>query len=216
VRVLRLYHGSMDCVLGPDAPVFGYVILHPDGPVLVDTGIDEHRAAYPFPIKTRRIDHALADHGLAPSDITCVINTHFATDHCSQNDVFAGVPVVVQRTELERNGEDARAWFDVGGAKFELLDGDAVIRPGIRALFTPGHTPGHQSILVEDGGRTELIVGDAAYLATIWEDPELMTPGHVLWEGQIRTTRDQWRQSLERLRSLPADAIHLSHDAQIL
>jgi len=68
-------------------------------------------------------------------------------------------------------------------ASFELLDGDAEIRPGLSVITTPGHTSGHQSVLVaaEDGGP-DLLIGDAAYTPSQYR-PE---PGRLPRPGRRR------------------------------
>jgi N-acyl homoserine lactone hydrolase len=69
------------------------------------------------------------------------IDLHF--DHCGQNAVFKHAPFYVQRAELDRaRREDSvlSDWFDFMGARFELLDGDAEILPGLSVIATPGHT----------------------------------------------------------------------------
>ena len=50
---------------------------------------------------------------------------------------------------------------DYLGVRFELLDGDAQIVDGVRVITTPGHTPGHQSVLVDTTGGRYCITGDA-------------------------------------------------------
>src|SRR6202023_3847286 len=91
----------------------------------------------------------------------------------------------VQRSELARaRGEKSAVaeWFDFAGARFELIDGDAQIAEGVRVVATPGHTVGHQSVIVDtpDGGA--MMIGDAAYTSDIYrhvDDAELKT-----WDGQ--------------------------------
>src|SRR5207237_10521255 len=76
---------------------------------------------------------ALADHGLLPSDIKIVINTHLHFDHCGQNAVFKHAPFFVQRGELDRARRESKPlldWFDFAGARFELLAGDTEIAEG--------------------------------------------------------------------------------------
>ena len=65
----------------------------------------------------------------------------------------------MQRAELsraEREDPELRDWFGFAGARFELLDGDAEVLPGLSVIATPGHTAGHQCVLVRaaDGAPT--------------------------------------------------------------
>jgi glyoxylase-like metal-dependent hydrolase (beta-lactamase superfamily II) len=117
--------------------------------------------------RAARAAGALAGLGLVPGDIDLVINTHLHFDHCGQNAVFKHAAFCVQRAELDRCRRESPAlydWFDFQNASFELLDGDAEIRPGLSVITTPGHTSGHQSVraAAEDGGA-DLLIGDAAY-----------------------------------------------------
>ena len=143
---------------GSTFPVFAHTIEHPEGLVLVDTGMtgthplvedDWHPRGYPERI---------------PREVVCVINTHLHFDHCGGNHLFAGTPIHVQARELAdaRSDEDYTVpeWVDFEGATYVEHDGEAEVLPGIRLLPTPGHTAGHQSVLV-DGA--EVIGGDVAY-----------------------------------------------------
>jgi hypothetical protein len=131
-------------------PVHGYVILHDElGVVLVDTGCggpDEVLRYYE--VVNRTVAEALADHDLAPIDVTMVINTHLHFDHCGQNPAFAHAPLMVQRAEHERmlqDRDEVGDWIEASGMRFELLDGDTQVAADLRIVTSPGHTSGHQS-----------------------------------------------------------------------
>jgi N-acyl homoserine lactone hydrolase len=141
-------------------PVYAWAIDHPDGLVLVDTGmidstpeLDEewHPRWYPERI---------------PRDAVCVINTHLDFDHCGGNRLFPGVPIHVQARELADartiDGYTIREWVDFPGATYLEHDGEAEVLPGIRLLPTPGHTAGHQAVLVETPAGLHVIGGDVA------------------------------------------------------
>jgi N-acyl homoserine lactone hydrolase len=219
IQLLRLYYGSIDGPVG-NLPIHGYAIKHPKGVILVDTGMG--RAPEPWPrewkLTLRAAADALADHDLSPVDVSYVLHTHLHTDHCGENIVFKHTPVLVQRTELERARREhphLADRFDYVGAKFELLDGDVEVLPGVKTIFTPGHTSGHQSVLIGTESP-ELIIGDAAYTLDIWERPdELEGPAR---ERQIQGDANDWRGSLELLRRLQPDVgrLHFCHDPRIL
>ena len=199
-------------------PVHGFVIKHPSaGAILVDTGV-----GYPdelvkeWRVVNRRAAAALAEHDLSPADVRIVINTHLHFDHCGQNAVFKHAPFYVQRRELERGRREedtTREWFDFAGARFELIDGDAEIVEGVRVVATPGHTAGHQSVMVDSGDGGALMIGDAAYTAKIFEagDDADLKP----WPGQF-ADRGEWSGSLRRLRDMKPQAIHFCHDTRVL
>ncbi len=198
-----------------EAPVHGFVITHPAGAILVDTGIGgpEEDLVY-WRCVNRTMAEALADHGLSPADVRLVVNTHLHFDHCGQNAVFPHAPFWVQRSELaraRRESPELTAWFDFAGARFELLDGDAEVAAGVRIVATPGHTGGHQSVVVSLDGGPELLVGDAAYTRRIWRDPDMK----ALPDGQA-ADRPAWRRSVDRLRDVGARRVHFCHDKALL
>jgi N-acyl homoserine lactone hydrolase len=116
---------------------------------------------------------ALAAAGACADEITTVILTHLHYDHCGNNRLFSNARFFVQREELRYAlapiSFDATAYLapslglipDYLGTKFELLDGDADIADGVRVITTPGHTPGHQSVLVDTAAGRYCIAGDA-------------------------------------------------------
>jgi len=137
-------------------PVYVHTIAHAEGLVLVDTGmldstpeLDEEWHPVPMPENV-------------PRDVLCVINTHLDFDHCGGNRLFPGVPIHVQRRELAepRGPHD---WVRFEGAAYVEHDGEAEVLPGVRLLPTPGHTAGHQSVLVETPDGLAVIGGDVAY-----------------------------------------------------
>jgi N-acyl homoserine lactone hydrolase len=97
-----------------------------------------------------------------PRDVVCVINTHLHFDHCGGNRLFPGVPIHVQRLELQGR-HDPPEWVDFPGATYVEPDGEAEVLPGIRLLPTPGHTRGHRSVLVDTPDGLVVIGGDVAY-----------------------------------------------------
>jgi glyoxylase-like metal-dependent hydrolase (beta-lactamase superfamily II) len=116
------------------------------------------------------LEEALARVGVAVSEIVAVAVSHLHNDHAGGIRHFAGrVPIHLQRRELEAALADAaradrnamfRIDFDDHRITWRLADGDAEIAPGLVALETSGHTPGHQSFLVE----LDASAGDAGYV----------------------------------------------------
>ena len=104
MEIKRLHLASLRGPDGRDWPVHGFVIMHPAGPVLVDTGVGgPERVLTDWRVVNRSVAEALAEHDLAPVDISLVINTHLHFDHAGQNAVFSHAPCYVQRDELERS-----------------------------------------------------------------------------------------------------------------
>jgi glyoxylase-like metal-dependent hydrolase (beta-lactamase superfamily II) len=117
--------------------------------------------------------------GLGPEDIDVVVNTHLHFDHSGGNTRLEGgrlVPTfpraryVVQRGEWddathphERNRASYRAddFVPVADAgQLDLIDGEAVLAPGVRAVRVGGHTTHHQMVVVESGGETLVVPTD--------------------------------------------------------
>jgi N-acyl homoserine lactone hydrolase len=211
LEVKRLHLASLRGVDGLEWPVHGFVVTHSGGAVLVDTGVggpqewlDDWR------VVNRSVADALAGLDMTPGDIGLVINTHLHFDHCGQNAVFPHAPCYVQRAELaraERESRDLYDWFGFANARFELLDGDAEILPGLSVLATPGHTAGHQCVLVRTGdGAGELLIGDAAYTPRVYTRPEYggRLPGQA-------SDPVSWRESLGRIHQLAPERVHFCH-----
>ncbi|MEU6236418.1 N-acyl homoserine lactonase family protein [Kitasatospora sp. NPDC047058] len=148
-------------------PVLAYLVRRPEGLLLFDTGIgggDPGTEAHYRPVR-RPLPAALAAVGVAPADIDLVVNCHLHFDHCGGNPLLAGTPVLVQAAELataRRGDYTIDALVDFPGAVYRELDGEAEVWPGVRVVPTPGHTDGHQSLLVDhpDGG-TVVLAGQA-------------------------------------------------------
>lgn len=100
---------------------------------------------------------------------------------------------------------------DFEGAQQRLLDGDAEILSGVTLLATPGHTPGHQSLVVNAKSGPVILAGQAVYTVDEYADPR---KGHV-WGLEVASDQRQYRLSLERLRNLNPERVYLSHDIRV-
>ncbi|HEY5034063.1 MAG TPA: N-acyl homoserine lactonase family protein [Candidatus Dormibacteraeota bacterium] len=216
MEIVRLHLARIDAL--NQIPVHGFVIKHPRaGAILVDTGVGwPTELVKEWKVVNRHAADALAEHDLSPADVRIVINTHLHFDHCGQNAVFKHAPFYVQRSELER-ARVAKSvpsdWFDFAGARFELVDGDAEVADGVRLLATPGHTVGHQSVVVDTADGGAVMIGDAAYTSEIFEDRD--NADLTNWHGQY-DDRDAWSESLGRLHDVQAHAVHFCHDTRVV
>lgn len=179
---------------GERMPVYVHVIDHPEGRVLVDTGMTQlHPAVDDMDPRIQPLSEQ-AGFDLAAIDI--VVNTHLHFDHCGGNHLFTGKPVYVQRTELDdaRGLEDytIREWVEAPGIHYVPVDGTHELLPGVRLVSTPGHTRGSQVVVVETGGRSVVIAGDTAVFFDELDHPRT--------EGQ------------RLIRGLAPDEVWLSHE----
>lgn len=131
----------------------GYLVRHPSATILFDTGIgavDDETEAHYRPSRVP-LAAALASVGANLDDIDLVVNCHLHFDHCGANPLLAGRTVVVQRTELATamaGDYTVEALVDFPGARYDELDGETELAPGVLVVPTPGHVAGHQSLAV--------------------------------------------------------------------
>jgi N-acyl homoserine lactone hydrolase len=216
LEIVRLHLARIEVL--NNIPVHGFVIKHPKaGAILVDTGVGwPTELVKEWKVVNRHAADALAEHDLSPADVRIVINSHLHFDHCGQNAVFKHAPFYVQRSELDRARSEKNKtseWFDFAGARFELIDGDAQIADGVRVVATPGHTVGHQSVIVDTADGGAVMIGDAAYTADIYRDAD--KADLKVWKGQY-SDRVAWSESLHKLHGMHPHSVHFCHDTQVV
>lgn len=159
-------------------PTLGYLIRHPDGFLLVDSGMGEHPEvdAHYRPTRVPLAD-AVARAGARLDEIRYVTNCHLHFDHCGGNPQLPGRPVFTQRAELDlaRNTEHHTlpGLVDPPGVTHVELDGETEILPGVRVVPTPGHTAGHQSVVVRRADGTVIVAGQSHDNATLFTSDAL-------------------------------------------
>jgi N-acyl homoserine lactone hydrolase len=215
LEIVRLHLAHLENL---NIPVHGFVIKHPRaGAILVDTGVGWGDADLirEWKVVNQHAADALAAHDLSPADVRIVINSHLHFDHCGQNAVFKHAPFYVQRKEVERARADGytRQWFDFAGARFELVDGDAEIAEGVRVVATPGHTAGHQCVIVDTDGGASVMIGDAAYTAEIYRDRD--KADLTQWRGQY-SDQESWSHSLAKVHAMHPHRVHFCHDTRVV
>ncbi|MEX1169623.1 MAG: N-acyl homoserine lactonase family protein [Chloroflexota bacterium] len=197
---------------GQTGVVIAYLVRHADGNLLFDTGFGIGNAeldAYYKP-RARPVADALAAVGVAVSEVRAVVNCHLHVDHAGQNWVFPGVPTYVQPAEWEiahTTEHTILEWIDYPGARYVQISGDHDLFDGIRVVATPGHTRGHQSLVVESNEGRTVLAGQALYTAGEWAgDPQAR-------EGRSRAPDTAaYDRSIERLKALRPDRVMFGHD----
>ena len=197
---------------GQTGVVMAYIVRHADGILLFDTGFGFGNAeldAYYRP-RARQLGDVLASAGIGVSDVGTVVNCHLHVDHAGQNSLFAGVPIHVQPAEWEiahTTEHTILEWIDFTGARYEQIAGDHDLFEGIRVVATPGHTPGHQSLIVESNQGRTVLAGQAVYTAGEWAgDPDAR-------EGRSRAPdKAAYDRSIERLKALRPVRVLFGHD----
>ena len=127
------------------------------------------------------LEEGLAKHGLKPEDIDLVIQTHCHIDHIPLAPKFSNAKFLVQQKELEYHRSsppppvDPRTCPEVflDTLNWEPVNGDYKVEDGLQVIFTPGHTAGGQSVVVDTAEGVAIIDGtDTTDLN--WEVPEAL------------------------------------------
>lgn len=151
-----------------------FALLLADGrSVLVDAGIGPSVASTWTPVPGR-LPALLAEISLAPADVSAVVLTHLHSDHVGWAVVegepyFPNARYVLQRSEFETVGSRVTSPLLSAGL-LDLVDGRSLVVPGVEVVPTPGHTPGHQSVLVGEG---LVVTGDVLVHEVQLADPEV-------------------------------------------
>ncbi|MFG3014156.1 N-acyl homoserine lactonase family protein [Streptomyces cinerochromogenes] len=198
-------------------PVLAYLVEHDQGLILFDTGIgdaDPETEAHYRP-RRRALQEALSEAGAGLGDISLVVNCHLHFDHCGGNPLLAGTPVLVQEVELataRRGDHTFEELVDFPGATYEELTGEAEVRPGIWIIPTPGHTQGHQSLVVRQNDGTVILAGQAHHFASEFASDHLARQATL---HGLRQPLPAYRHWLERLTDFDPRRVLFAHDCSI-
>jgi len=184
----------------PWLPIYAWLIDHPEGPIVVDTGETARTSEpgyfprwHPYYRRAVRMDVTPADEigpqltsmGVRPDDVRTVVLTHFHTDHAGWLRHFPHSRILVDGNEWRAaRGVSGRLhgylpqhwpeWFDPEPLAFDegpvgpFARAARVTRAGdVLVVPTPGHTPGHVSVVVRTADGTFFLAGDTSYAETL-------------------------------------------------
>jgi glyoxylase-like metal-dependent hydrolase (beta-lactamase superfamily II) len=210
------------------APILSFLIEHPKGLVLFDTGMaraiqtdpEGELGAATFAVykpdirQDEDVAGRLQSIGVDPGQVAMMINSHLHFDHCGGNALIPNATQIVQRREWEamedpqtakQNGLRRRL-ADCGHTR-RLVDGehDVFGDGSLTLLPTFGHSPGHQSLRVRNERGEAIFTADCCYFRRVLETLTLPPFGH---------DRDAQRDVLLKLRDMEAKGARLifGHD----
>lgn len=197
---------------GETGVVVGYAVRHPAGVFLFDTGFGFGNAELDtyYEVRARHLPDVLADAGIDLAEVTAVANCHLHADHAGQNGLFPNIPIYVQPAEwtvAHTTDYTILDWIDFPGANYRPLAGDHEVAPRIRIFATPGHSPGHQSLVVDTPDGPVLLAGQAVYSHGEWIGMEGALEGATSAPDQPAYAR-----SVARLRALNPKRVLFGHD----
>jgi N-acyl homoserine lactone hydrolase len=196
-------------------PCLGYVVSHPQGTILFDTGMGSHPEVDAH-YRPRRIglSDALAAAGTQISDVTLVANCHLHFDHCGGNPAVGQVPVFVQGAEIEAARVTPHYTLPelIEHSRFEVVTGQAELLPGVFLLPTPGHTEGHQSMIVRHPDGTVIVTGQSHDTATQYAADQLAWRARRDAHDPPLPAFPAW---IETLQQLDPRMVYFAHDRSV-
>jgi N-acyl homoserine lactone hydrolase len=196
-----------------------YLIRHAKGLLLWDTGVPDAVAAMPDGMvvangaivyhRAKTLIAQLAEIGVKPADITYVAVSHTHGDHVGNIGLFPTSTVLIQGAEYDWAMTQSVKPAFAATQKIEKLAGDHdVFGDGsVMILSTPGHTPGHESLLVLLPKTGALVLsGDAVHFRDNWEQRRVPS---------MNVNRDQTLASLQRIAGVLEDKkaqLWINHD----
>ena len=201
-----------------DIPVPMYIIDHPEGLIVFDTGMNinvvpDHGEEYWGPVaqaftptmtRDQGIDEQLQQIGKSTSDVKYVIHSHFHLDHAGNINMFPNATHIVRKAELKNAWwpeQFQRAAYVLDDYKntrnfnfIEVIDDMDLFGDGsVELIDTKGHTQGHQSLIVRlPNTGTVILAADAAYMP---ENLQGTIPG-IVWNVE------EAMNSIERMKMI--------------
>jgi N-acyl homoserine lactone hydrolase len=193
-------------------PCLGYVVGHPAGPLLFDTGMGSHPEVDAH-YRPRRVEleQALAATGVNLADLRLAANSHLHFDHCGGNPKLGQLPVFVQAAELRaaQQTPDYTLPELIDRSRFEQVTGQAEVLPGVMLMPTPGHTTGHQSLVIRRPDGVVIVAGQSHDTATQYAADQLSWQARRDGHSQPLPEVPGW---IDTLQQLDPRVIYFAHD----
>jgi N-acyl homoserine lactone hydrolase len=193
----------------------GYLVEHPDGALLFDTGMgsDPEVDCHYLP-RRYELREALAAAGTRLEQVTLVTNCHLHFDHCGGNPLLGDRPVFVQTTELStaRKTQDYTLPELIEGRRYEEVDGEAEVLSGVFLIPTPGHTEGHQSLVVQRRDGNVVVAGQSHDTATAYSADLLSRRAHHDGHAELLPPPPAW---MDRLHAFDPRKVFFAHDHSV-
>jgi N-acyl homoserine lactone hydrolase len=215
-----------------DMSVAAYLVVHPRGTLMWDTGVVPDEMIQPGGTTSFRatvqktLQSQLAEIGYKPSDITYLALSHYHYDHSANSNLFAGATWLVQKPERDlmfsgtlgpssanAPAPDAVAmrFAALQNSKTTLLDGDHdVFGDGsVVIVSTPGHTPGHQSLFVKLPKEGPIVLSGDLYHYPAERELKDFTPFAALGDPEKEKAS---KEKLEALLAKEHATLWIQHD----
>ncbi|HEY3217584.1 MAG TPA: N-acyl homoserine lactonase family protein [Candidatus Limnocylindria bacterium] len=204
------------------APVWSALLRTPEGNILFDTGLHPVHIARPDATfgaqsglrivmeDTDAVVARLAALGVRPDDVAVVVNSHLHFDHAGNNGAFPKATFVVQGEHLafaKGKPNFPGVYWDIPELTYVPASGRTRVAKGVEVVPTPGHAPGHQSLVVDlaETGRV-VLTGDAAFTRANLERGEIPAMDQAAAKESLALIRSLVKDDLSR--------VFTSHDAE--
>jgi glyoxylase-like metal-dependent hydrolase (beta-lactamase superfamily II) len=160
------------------------------------------------------LSEALAAAGAGIGDLVLAANCHLHFDHCGGNPALGRIPILVQATELAaaRQTPDYTLPELLEGNLFEQVDGQAEVLAGVYLMPTPGHTDGHQSLIVRRPDGAVIVAGQSHDTATQYAADQLAWQAHREAHGQPLPQMPGW---MDAIAGLDPRIVYFAHDRSV-
>ena len=203
------------------APVWSALIRTDEGNIVFDTGLHPVHVDRPdatfgpqsgLKVVMERQDAIvarLASLDMTPDDIAVVVNSHLHFDHAGNNGAFPRAAFVVQADHLafaKGRPNFPGVYWDIAELRYQAVNGRTRVARGVEVVPTPGHAPGHQSLVVDlaETGRV-VLTGDAAFTRDNIERGEIPAMDQAAAKESLALIRSLAGEDLQR--------VFTSHDA---